>query len=167
MAKVKRRGLTEACGTPLYVAPEIISGVAYGTAVDVWSLGIVIFIMLGGYHPFAARKQVEMFRAIRKGSVTYDPLFWSRISDPAKDLIHRCLVVEPATRLNIDQVRAHPWLAGEDSAFEKFDVSGNLKQLRLFNARRKLKGMILAAIATNTLADIAATVRKHIKARNT
>ena len=91
MARVKRRGLTEACGTPLYVAPEIISGVAYGTAVDVWSLGIVIYIMLSGYHPFATRKQIEMFRAVRKGVVTYDPLYWSRISDAAKDLLQRCV----------------------------------------------------------------------------
>ena len=103
VTRTKRRGLTEACGTPMYVAPEVVSGIPYSANVDVWSLGIVIFIMLGGYHPFAAKKKVEMFRLIRKGELVFDPLTWSRISDDAKDLVSKCLAVDPSVRLTISR----------------------------------------------------------------
>ena len=63
--------LTTQCGTPGYVAPEILEGVPYDTQADMWSLGVIVYILLGGYPPFIEQNQRELFRKIRKGQFEF------------------------------------------------------------------------------------------------
>ncbi|KAH9255325.1 hypothetical protein BASA81_006777 [Batrachochytrium salamandrivorans] len=100
-----------ACGTPGYVAPEIVSGLHYGREVDMWSLGVIAFILLGGYPPFHDEDQQELFRMIRRGRYSFDPAFWGLVSEDAKSCVRGLLCVDRTKRLKAQSVLQHPWLA--------------------------------------------------------
>lgn len=133
---VRPDGMETSCGTPSYVAPEILRGERYGNTVDMWSLGVISFILLCGYAPFAASNQAKLFRAICRGTFRFASPYWDTISAGAKDLISKLLVVDPAERFTADQVLAHPWVAHRANA-SNFMLSGVLKQLRRYNTRRR------------------------------
>lgn len=104
------------CGTPDYLAPEIITGGGHDTAVDWWSLGILIFEMLAGFPPFTDEVTVRLFEKIRNPGVLVHPPFFS---PEVKDFISKLLVVDPTRRLgtmhpNICNIRSHPWLLDID-----------------------------------------------------
>lgn len=129
--------LQTACGTPDYVAPEILQGKSYGSTVDCWSLGVIFYILLCGYPPFYGDNQTELYTAIKSASFEYDPEDWGHISAQAKDLIDKLLVVQPSQRLTCKQVLKHPWVvAGDLSTSDMGHMKSNLAK---FNARRKLK----------------------------
>jgi len=148
-------GLTTACGTPGYVAPEIINGKPYGMTVDIWSLGVIIYILLCGYPPFYNANQAQLFKLIREGKFVFDSPYWDPISASAKDLIKGCLTVDISKRLTIEGVLNHPWVVSKVSVK---DITPALKELQKFNARRKLRAGIKAAMAANRLADLAGQV---------
>ena len=75
------------CGTPGYVAPEILKGVLYGVQADMWSLGVITYILLGGYPPFIEDNQKNLFRKIRQGEWEFHPQYWGNVSKEAKELI--------------------------------------------------------------------------------
>ena len=104
--------LKTACGTPNYVAPEILFQRGYGKEVDVWSLGVILFILLCGYPPFYDESDSALFELIMKGRFEFDERYWSEISAEAKDLISKMLIVDPKVRLSTQQVLAHPWITG-------------------------------------------------------
>jgi len=153
-------GLGTACGTPGYVAPEIINGKPYGKSVDIWSLGVIIYILLCGYPPFYHQTQTQLFKTIRKGRFAFDSPYWDPIGENAKNLIRGCLTVDVNKRLDVDGVLRHQWLAHEAEAKNISSVLGELKK---FNARRKLRAAIKAAIAANRLIDIAQLVQQSGK----
>lgn len=105
--------LKTACGTPNYVAPEILLQKGYGKEVDVWSLGVIVFIILCGYPPFYDESDAQLFELIMKGKFDFDARYWSEVSPEAKSLIRNMLIVDPAKRLSIDQVLEHPWISGK------------------------------------------------------
>uniref|UniRef100_A0AC34QTF9 Aurora kinase n=1 Tax=Panagrolaimus sp. JU765 TaxID=591449 RepID=A0AC34QTF9_9BILA len=102
--KTKRRTM---CGTPDYLAPEIVRGVAYDKCVDYWSLGVLCYEFLFGSPPFEAPEENQTYSNIR--NVKYN---FSRrhITDDAKDLIRNLLLVDPFKRMNFVQVFEHPWI---------------------------------------------------------
>lgn len=91
-------GLTTACGTPGYVAPEILEGHAYGKAVDIWSVGVITYILLCGYPPFHDENHNALFKKIKRGKFQFDSPYWDHVSDDAKDLITKMLVTNPNDR---------------------------------------------------------------------
>ena len=103
------------CGTPGYVAPEVLdpritAPNGYGPEVDVWSIGVVLYIMLCGFPPFYSDNTVTLFRQIRRGDYTFPSPFWDNISVAAKDLVCRMLIVDPRQRLTAEQCMSHPWI---------------------------------------------------------
>jgi calcium/calmodulin-dependent protein kinase I len=107
--------LKTACGTPNYVAPEILMQKGYGKEVDVWSLGVILFILLCGYPPFYDESDAALFELIMKGHFDFDERYWSDITHGVKKLISHILKVDPFQRLDTEQILAHPWITGKDS----------------------------------------------------
>ena len=83
------------CGTPGYVAPEIINLQPYGKECDYWSIGVVLYIMLSGSPPFFEDDKEDLFEKIRTCNYDFDTPAWQNVSDSAKDLIQQILVVDP------------------------------------------------------------------------
>lgn len=146
----------EMCGTPGYVAPEIIRRKSYKHTVDVWSAGVIVYILLGGYPPFWDTNQKKLFRKIKHGAYEFHEAYWSHVSDGAKDLIRKMLTVDPDKRITARQCLNHPWLAIDNAELlSDRNLASAMKELRKFNAKRKLRAAIRAAIASNRLVDIA------------
>ncbi|CAJ1373504.1 unnamed protein product [Effrenium voratum] len=102
-------------GTPQYWAPEVLNvqrgGGSYTQAADFWSLGAVLFVMLGGRYPFDG-KAMPLEEQIRTATFSMTSAAWQRVSDEAKDMVRGLLKVNPKERLNIEDCMVHPWLAG-------------------------------------------------------
>mmetsp|Transcript_883 Transcript_883/g.2364 ORF Transcript_883/g.2364 Transcript_883/m.2364 type:complete len:228 (-) Transcript_883:364-1047(-) len=106
--------LSTMCGSPQYVAPEVL-GVgdglkAYSPAVDMWSVGVILFILLSGYSPFDDDNDAVLFEKIKKGNYDADDPIWEEISDEAKDCVAQLLTVNSEERLTAEQALQHPWL---------------------------------------------------------
>ncbi|XP_059192342.1 serine/threonine-protein kinase Chk2 [Centropristis striata] len=102
------------CGTPSYLAPEVFtqaSTTGYGLAVDAWSLGVLLFVCLGGYPPFHDGFGRQSIREqIIKGEFTMVTSKWRHVSDQAKDMVRKLLVVDPSKRMTIEEALQHTWL---------------------------------------------------------
>jgi serine/threonine protein kinase len=129
----KTTGLGTSCGTPSYVAPEILGGRSYGLQCDMWSLGVIVYILLCGYPPFASSNQAELFKMIMGGKFKFGEA-WGGVSAPAKDFIARLLVVDPARRSTAEEAMNHPWLQG---AARSEELSVARARMTLFNRARK------------------------------
>ncbi|CAH0363695.1 unnamed protein product [Pelagomonas calceolata] len=150
--KVEGKSLDTQCGTPGYVAPEILKGKKYGTAVDMWSCGVIVYILLGGYPPFHDDNHAVLYRKIKAADYAFDPQYWDQVSDDAKDLIKKMLVVDPDKRLTASQALRHPWFMVGDHELISRNLAKTLDTMKKFNARRKFKGKVKGIILANKLA---------------
>ncbi|CAN2389629.1 Serine threonine-protein kinase [Pristimantis euphronides] len=100
------------CGTPTYVAPEILSEKGYGLEVDMWATGIILYILLCGFPPFRSpeRNHEELFETIQHGEYEFLSPYWDNITEEAKDLISRLLVLSPLKRFTAQCVLQHSWV---------------------------------------------------------
>uniref|UniRef100_A0A183INS0 Protein kinase domain-containing protein n=1 Tax=Soboliphyme baturini TaxID=241478 RepID=A0A183INS0_9BILA len=101
--------MATACGTPGYVAPEVLAQKPYGKAVDVWSIGVITYILLCGYPPFYDECDANLFAQIMRGEYEFDAPYWNDISDSAKEFISHLMCVDPQKRYTSKQSLAHPW----------------------------------------------------------
>ena len=108
-AKTARQVFSTQCGTPSYVAPEILLGKPYTPAVDVWSIGVILYTLLIGSFPFANDDQQTLFRIICSGQMDTSQPEWGQVSDEVKDLLKGLLDVNPATRLTAADALNHTW----------------------------------------------------------
>ena len=150
--KVNGKSLDTQCGTPGYVAPEILKGAKYGTEVDMWSCGVIVYILLGGYPPFHDDNHAILYRKIKAADYTFEPQYWDQVSDDAKDLIKKMLVVDPDKRLTADQALRHPWFLVGDHELISRNLSTTLDTMKKFNARRKFRGTVKGIMLTNKMA---------------
>lgn len=114
--------LTRRCGTPDWISPEILTKIPYRESVDVWSLGCIIFSMLGGYPPFYAKDQATKFQKIRDGEFKFHPKRWAGVSEEAKDLVKGMLMVNPKDRWSIDDALQSAWLKECESSESTCDT---------------------------------------------
>lgn len=128
--------------------PEVVKREPYGKPVDVWGCGVILFILLSGCLPFYGTKE-RLFEGIIKGKYKMNPRQWSHISESAKDLVRRMLMLDPAERITVYEALNHPWLKERDRYAYKIHLPETVEQLRKFNARRKLKGAVLAAVSSH------------------
>jgi len=151
------------CGTPGYVAPEILEGVAYGTKADMWSLGVIVYILLGGYPPFVETNQRELFRKIRRGQYEFHDEYWGSVSREAKGLISALLTVSPQKRLSAAGALQNSWVKESDEVLEGKDLGTNLQEFKRYNARRKFKAGVHAVILANKLESLGSDFRKNLE----
>ncbi|XP_045560499.1 peripheral plasma membrane protein CASK isoform X14 [Salmo salar] len=136
-------------GTPHFMAPEVVKREPYGKPVDVWGCGVILFILLSGCLPFYGTKE-RLFEAICRGKYkVLNPRQWGHISESAKDLVRRMLMLDPAERITVYEALNHPWLKERDRYAYKIHLLETVEQLRKFNSRRKLKGAVLAAVSSH------------------
>ncbi|KTF82674.1 hypothetical protein cypCar_00029220, partial [Cyprinus carpio] len=110
--------MSTACGTPGYVAPEVLAQKPYSKAVDCWSIGVIAYILLCGYPPFYDENDAKLFEQILKAEYEFDSPYWDDISDSAKDFIVHLMEKDPSQRYTCEQALQHPWIAG-DTALDK------------------------------------------------
>uniref|UniRef100_A0A3P8UL66 Calcium/calmodulin dependent serine protein kinase n=1 Tax=Cynoglossus semilaevis TaxID=244447 RepID=A0A3P8UL66_CYNSE len=135
-------------GTPHFMAPEVVKREPYGKPVDVWGCGVILFILMSGCLPFYGTREM-LFENICRGKHKMNPRQWNQISESAKDLIRRMLMLDPAERITVYEALNHPWLKERDRYAYKIHLPETVEQLRKFNARRKLKGAVLAAVSSH------------------
>ncbi|XP_063782953.1 calcium/calmodulin-dependent protein kinase type 1D isoform X3 [Pseudophryne corroboree] len=115
LSKMEGKGdvMSTACGTPGYVAPEVLAQKPYSKAVDCWSIGVIAYILLCGYPPFYDENDSKLFEQILKADYEFDSPYWDDISDSAKDFISHLMEKDPSKRYTCEQALRHPWIAGD------------------------------------------------------
>lgn len=134
-------------GTPYYVAPQVLAG-KYDELCDVWSCGVIMYVLLCGYPPFYGDTDSEVLRKVREGVVTFNPADWRNISDDAKDLIKKMLKLNPKDRYTAEQAMNHVWV--KKTAPKAVDVPlehSHLDNLKNFRQQNNFKKAALHIIA--------------------
>uniref|UniRef100_A0ACD5ZHQ2 Uncharacterized protein n=1 Tax=Avena sativa TaxID=4498 RepID=A0ACD5ZHQ2_AVESA len=157
---------TDVVGSPYYVAPEVLRK-RYGPEADVWTAGVILYILLSGVPPFWAETQQGIFDAVLKGEIDFDCDPWSVISDSAKDLITRMLNPHPAKRLTAHQVLCHPWICDHGVAPDRPLDPAVLSRIKQFSAMNKLKRMALRVIAESLSEEEIAGLKEMFEAMDT
>eukprot|EP01104_Vermistella_antarctica_P004862 TRINITY_DN15288_c0_g1_i1.p1 TRINITY_DN15288_c0_g1~~TRINITY_DN15288_c0_g1_i1.p1 ORF type:complete len:331 (+),score=92.20 TRINITY_DN15288_c0_g1_i1:140-1132(+) len=137
--------MKRAVGTPGYIAPELLNmlddGVPYGREVDIWGVGVIMYILLCGFPPFYGEDDDEIYDMICEGKYDYPAPFWDDVSPLARDLIDKMLKMKVDERITAADALKHEWITGENS---KANMDTAIEELKKFNAKRKFKGAINA-----------------------
>ncbi|PSN39508.1 Peripheral plasma membrane protein CASK [Blattella germanica] len=140
-------------GTPHFMAPEVVEKQQYGKPIDIWSAGVLLHILLSGTLPFLGTKD-RLYESICRGKLYLDSPQWEPISEAAKDLVNRMLTLDHTQRITIQEVLNHKWLRpghipkDRDKGATKVHLQDTVEEMKKFNARRKLKGAVLAAVSS-------------------
>jgi len=139
--------LKTSCGTPGYIAPEVVQRIGHGKPVDMWALGVITYILLSGYTPFYGETQEDLFTAILDGDYSFDDESWSHISSEAKDFISKLLVLDPEKRMRVEEALLHPWLTTSSTS------NLQLAKEKLFDARKSFKKAVNAVTSIRRMAS--------------
>ena len=126
-------------GTPGYISPEVILRKQYAPAADIWSMGVILFIMLSGRMPFGGRNTNMLNSKVVTASFNMTGGAWKQISDNAKDLVRRMLTVDPTKRITAKELLKHPWIVEDHGGF---NLGTTLASLAEFNDRRKIENEV-------------------------
>ncbi|XP_068603081.1 death-associated protein kinase 2 [Brachionichthys hirsutus] len=128
-------------GTPQYIAPEVINSEPLSTAADMWSIGVITYILLSGLSPFQGETNEETLRNIIAMSYEFNPHYFSMTSSMAKDFIQKLLVKNASDRPVAEECLLHPWIKPitRKQVTKRNRSSINMKNFKKFNARRKWK----------------------------
>ena len=141
-------------GTAYYIAPEVLKS-DYNEKCDVWSCGVILYILLSGYPPFNGATDREIYQSIEKGKFSFPPEEWSYISSSAKELIEKMLKKDPNHRISAAQALKDSWITDntqkQSSKMRKRKESiaqlNGVQNLATFNQERKLQGALFKYIA--------------------
>ncbi|XP_051764632.1 LOW QUALITY PROTEIN: calcium/calmodulin-dependent protein kinase IGa [Ctenopharyngodon idella] len=140
--------MSTACGTPGYVAPEVLAQKPYSKAVDCWSIGVITYILLSGYPPFYEENETRLFSKIMKAEYAFHSPYWDDISESAKDFIRHMLEKNPTKRYTTEQALAHPWIIG-DTAHNDNIIQSVCEQMQKNFAKSKWKRAINVTVAVS------------------
>ncbi|MBA0577328.1 hypothetical protein Golob_023997 [Gossypium lobatum] len=133
-------------GSAYYIAPEVLKR-KYGPEADIWSIGVMLYILLCGFPPFWAESENGIFSAILRGEIDFKSDPWPAISPQAKDLVTKMLNLDPKQRLTAQQVLNHPWIKEDGEAPDiPLDIAV-LARLKQFKAMNNFKKVALRVIA--------------------
>jgi len=138
-------------GTPGYLSPEVIKKEKYGKAVDVWAIGVILYILLVGYPPFWNEDTKHLYETIKKGEYNFPSPEWDTVSREVKQLIDSMLNVDPTKRITAAGALHHPWVSNREKVAQAVHRQATVDCIRKFNARRKMKAAMTAVFtATST-----------------
>ena len=115
----KTKKMNKVSGTPYYIAPEVLFE-KYDEKCDIWSCGVILYILLCGYPPFNGDSDTDIMKAVKVGTYEFPKQEWSVISKEAKDLVTNMLKYDPKNRYSALDCLGHPW-------FKKFEKTGDTK----------------------------------------
>lgn len=164
----KNKTIKGAIGTAYYIAPEVLSG-TYNYKCDLWSCGVIIYILLAGYPPFDGQNDEEILEKVKKSSYSFKNQVWNNVSKEAKDLIS-CLLSPTSTRISAHEALSHSWLKMHTQAptVSNETIKSTLTNLRVFQKSSKLRDAVSTFITTQcvSLADTK-ELRKVFQAMDT
>ena len=142
--------LTDRVGTPSYVAPEVLKNLPHDQRVDIWSLGVVVFVLLVGYPPFLEEDQTTLFHKIRNGEWVFYEDDWKHISNEAKEFVQKVLVVDPNERWTIEECLRSAWIQQDPCKLSSVDLSEAIQKLQ--QKKRSLRNLARAVMGFNDAA---------------
>lgn len=143
--------LNDIVGSAYYVAPEVLHR-SYSTEADVWSIGVIAYILLCGSRPFWARTESGIFRAVLKAHPSFDEVPWPTLSSEAKDFVKRLLNKDPRKRMTAAQALGHPWIRNTNEVKVPLDVS-ILRHMKAYMRSSTLRKAALRALVKTLTTD--------------
>jgi len=141
----RKTNMTTKAGTPYYIAPEVLTG-NYDEKCDIWSAGVMLYILLCGYPPFYGHNDPQILESVKKGTFDFAGPEWKHVSESAKDLIKKTLV-KADVRLSSEQVLDHPWVK-DASKTAKTPLNLSFDKLKNYVSQNKFKQAALQYIAS-------------------
>lgn len=143
--------LDEKLGTPYYIAPEVLNK-SYNEKCDIWSCGVITYIILSGMPPFNGQTDQEIMKKVKLGKFSFSDPCWAGLSDACKDFISKLLTYAPDKRPTAEDSLRHPWITEMSASTVDSSVAlGALANLKTFRADQKLKQATYAFIAAQLL----------------
>lgn len=154
LAKLLSDGpMNTACGTPGYVAPEVLHQAVYGTPVDCWAIGVITYILLCGYPPFYDDQDSLLYQQISRGEYEFDSPYWDDISLSAKSFVKKLMELDPEKRYNCDDALKDPWISGDQAI--NIDIHASVaSQMRKNFIQRKWKQAFNASTAISRMKSL-------------
>ena len=148
---LKKSKLTEQIGTSFYIAPEVLRN-GYNEKCDLWSCGVILYILLSGSPPFYGKNEKEIFPKILRGNFSFENKIWNKISEEAKDLVSKLLEINPEKRLSAKEALNEKWFKVNENPTGKSknnNFSIFIKNITEFCAEQKLQQATLAFLVHN------------------
>lgn len=147
----QEKKMTTKVGTAYYVSPEVLAG-NYDEKCDIWSAGVILYILLCGDPPYNGPNDNEIYRRIKQKKFTYSNPIWKNISDQAKDLINKMLT-EPTKRLTAEEVLQHPWIKDLAPHSNEAILKLNVGSLKTYGNSSKMKKAVMTFICSRMKDD--------------
>lgn len=133
------------CFQPSYVAPEILKNIPYDQSCDMWSVGVILYVLLCGYTPFMSEDQDQMFERIKQGEWEFDAEDWKHVSEDAKALIRCLLDTNPDSRMTAARALRSKWINRDAKELSSRDLSQGV--LNMKERRPRLRDLARAFLA--------------------
>jgi len=152
--------LTEICGTPGYMAPEIFLKTGHHKPVDIWAMGVITYFLLCGYTPFDRDSQAKETEAIIAGDYKFEPAeYWENVSETAREFIELCLTVNPAKRPTAQDMLEHKWLSSKTPYYVSDSTGGATDLLpqvkKNFDAKKTFRKAVFTMMAMKRMTTLA------------
>lgn len=160
-----QNGCRTLCGTPGYLAPEILERwPAYDTKCDLWSVGVILFLLLGGYLPFEDDNEDKVFDRTRNGQYEFHPDYFGGVSHAAKELVTTLLTINPSKRADTQRSLDHKWMKRDEQKLQNKKL--NVAKLRdSIMAKNKLRAAVKTLVAANRLQDLKVDFNQYLENR--
>ncbi|KAK2197642.1 bifunctional EF-hand domain/Protein kinase domain/Protein kinase-like domain superfamily/EF-Hand 1 [Babesia duncani] len=144
--------MKEKIGTAYYIAPDVLKGM-YDAKCDVWSIGVILYILLCGFPPFNGQNETEIIKRVQTGKYSFDMPQWRKVSESAKDLIGRMLTYNPAKRITAAEALEHHWIVymTRQSSVDLPSLELSINNMRTFHYTQKLSQAALLYIGSKLI----------------
>ena len=160
-----QNGCRTLCGTPGYLAPEILERwPAYDTKCDLWSVGVILFLLLGGYLPFEDEDEDKVFDRTRNGQYEFHPHYFGKVSNEAKELVTILLTINPSKRASADKALEHKWMKRVGSELNTKQLNADKLKATIM-AKEKIRKAVNAVVVANRLNDLNEGFTQYLRRR--